>query len=130
LFIYHLDSCGKNSQSADFWGRDLSGGTQNATRRAIIFRHVLPNAINPVIVQAALGVGFAIITESSLSFIGLGAQPPTPSWGSMVQVGFQYLELAPLLALAPAAAIFVAVLGFNLLGEGLRDLLDPNARLR
>ena len=101
-----------------------------ATRRAIIFRHVLPNAINPVIVQAALGVGFAIITESSLSFIGLGAQLPTPSWGSMVQVGFQYLELAPLLALAPAAAIFVAVLGFNLLGEGLRDLLDPNARLR
>ena len=101
-----------------------------ATSRAIIFRHVLPNAINPVIVQAALGVGFAIITESSLSFIGLGAQPPTPSWGSMVQVGFQYLELAPWLVLAPAVIIFVAVLGFNLLGEGLRDMLDPNVRMR
>jgi peptide/nickel transport system permease protein len=101
-----------------------------APRRTIIFRHILPNAINPVIVQGALGVGFAIITESSLSFIGLGAQPPTPSWGSMVQVGFQYLELAPWLVLAPAIIIFVAVLGFNLLGEGLREMLDPNARSR
>jgi len=101
-----------------------------APGRVIIFRHVLPNAINPVIVQGALGVGFAIITESSLSFIGLGAQPPTPSWGAMVQVGFQYLELAPWLVLAPAATIFVAVLGFNLLGEGLREMLDPNARSR
>ena len=101
-----------------------------APSRTIIFRHILPNAINPVIVQGALGVGFAIITESSLSFIGLGAQPPTPSWGSMVQVGFQYLELAPWLVLAPAIIIFVAVLGFNLLGEGLREMLDPNARTR
>jgi len=101
-----------------------------APSRTIIFRHILPNAINPVIVQGALGVGFAIITESSLSFIGLGAQPPTPSWGSMVQVGFQYLELAPWLVLAPAIIIFVAVLGFNLLGEGLREMLDPNARSR
>lgn len=101
-----------------------------APSRTIIFRHILPNAINPVIVQGALGVGFAIITESSLSFIGLGAQPPTPSWGSMVQVGFQYLELAPWLVLAPAVIIFVAVLGFNLLGEGLREMLDPNARSR
>jgi len=99
-----------------------------APGRVIIFRHILPNAINPVIVQGALGVGFAIITESSLSFIGLGAQPPTPSWGSMVQVGFQYLELAPMLVMAPAIIIFVAVLGFNLLGEGLRETLDPNAR--
>ena len=99
-----------------------------APRRVIIFRHVLPNAINPVIVQGALGIGFAIITESSLSFIGLGAQPPTSSWGSMVQVGFQYLELAPWLVMAPALLIFAAVLGFNLLGEGLREMLDPNAR--
>jgi peptide/nickel transport system permease protein len=108
----------------------LAARAIGATDAEIIFRHVLPNAINPVIVQAALGVGFAIITESSLSFIGLGAQPPTPSWGSMVQVGFQYLELAPWLVLAPAIVIFVAVLGFNLLGEGLRDMLDPNARSR
>jgi ABC-type dipeptide/oligopeptide/nickel transport system permease subunit len=96
----------------------------------IVLRHVLPNAVNPVIVQAALGIGFAIITESSLSFIGLGAQPPTATWGSMVQVGFQYLETAPWFALAPAAAIFVAVLGFNMLGEGLREILDPTSRSR
>lgn len=96
----------------------------------IVFRHVLPNSINPVIVQASLAVGFAIITESSLSFIGLGAQPPTPTWGSMVQVGFQYLETAPEFVLAPATMIFLAVLGFNMLGEGLRDVLDPHARVR
>jgi peptide/nickel transport system permease protein len=96
----------------------------------IVFRHVLPNSVNPVIVQASLAVGFAIITESSLSFIGLGAQPPTPTWGSMVQVGFQYLETAPEFVLAPATMIFLAVLGFNMLGEGLRDVLDPHARVK
>ena len=91
----------------------------------ILFRHILPNAVQPIIVQASLGIGFAIITESSLSFIGLGAQPPTATWGSMVQVGFQYLETAPWFVMAPAVAIFLAVLGFNLLGDGLRDALDP-----
>ena len=92
----------------------------------ILVRHVLPNAVNPLIVQASLGIGAAIITESSLSFIGLGAQPPTPTWGSMVQIGFQYLESAPWLVLSPAIMIFLAVLGFNLLGDGLRDALDPS----
>ena len=77
--------------------------------------------------QGSLGVGFAIILEASLSFIGLGAQPPTPSWGSMVQVGFQYLEIAPWFVLVPATAIFLAVLGFNMLGDGLRDTLDPKS---
>jgi peptide/nickel transport system permease protein len=96
--------------------------------RRILSRHVLPNVVNPVIVQASLGVGFAIIIESSLSFIGLGAQPPTPAWGSMVQTGFQYLEIAPWFVLAPATMIFLAVLGFNMLGDGLRELLDPVAR--
>jgi ABC-type dipeptide/oligopeptide/nickel transport system permease subunit len=91
----------------------------------MLFRHILPNTMGPVIVQASLGLGFAIITESSLSFIGLGIQPPTPTWGSMVQVGFQFLETAPWYVLAPAGAIFLAVLGFNLLGDGLRDALDP-----
>jgi peptide/nickel transport system permease protein len=94
----------------------------------ILFRHVLPNSVQPIIVQGTLGVGFAIITESSLSFIGLGAQPPTATWGSMVQVGFQYLETAPWFVLAPALMIFVAVLGFNVLGDGLRDALDPSLR--
>ena len=93
----------------------------------ILVRHVLPNTFSPIIVQASLGVGFAIILESSLSFIGLGAQPPTPSWGNMVQVGFQFLEIAPWYALVPATAIFLAVLGFNMLGDGLRDVLDPQS---
>jgi len=93
----------------------------------ILLRHILANAFSPIIVQASLGVGFAIILEASLSFIGLGAQPPTPSWGNMVQVGFQYLEIAPGFVLVPATAIFLAVLGFNMLGDGLRDILDPRA---
>ena len=98
-----------------------------APTRLILWRHVLPNTFNPIIVQASLGVGFAIILESSLSFIGLGAQTPIPSWGNMVQVGFQFLAIAPWFALVPAAAIFVAVLGFNMLGDGLRDVLDPQS---
>ncbi len=83
--------------------------------------------MDPVIVQASLAVGFAIITESSLSFIGLGAQPPQSTWGSMVQVGFQYIELQPAYALAPATMIFLAVLGFNMLGEALRQTFHPTA---
>ena len=94
----------------------------------ILMRHILPNTFSPIIVQASLGIGFAIILESSMSFIGLGAQPPTASWGNMVQVGFQFLELAPWFAMAPATAIFLAVLGFNMLGDGLRDALDPQSR--
>ncbi|MGE3148058.1 MAG: ABC transporter permease [Pseudorhodoplanes sp.] len=94
-------------------------------RALLVFRHILPNVLNPVIVQAALGVGYAIILESSLSFIGLGAQPPTATWGSMVQIGFQYFELAPWFVFAPAAIIFVTVLGSLMLGDGLQDFLDP-----
>ena len=93
----------------------------------VLARHLLPNAFSPVIVQASLGIGFAIILESSMSFIGLGAMPPTPSWGNMVQIGFQFLEIAPWCVLAPATAIFLAVLGFNMLGDGLRDALDPQS---
>ena len=105
----------------------LAAQSIGAPTWVILMRHVLPNAFSPVIVQASLGVGFAIILEASLSFIGLGAQPPTPSWGSMVQVGFQYLEIAPWFVLVPATAIFLAVLGFNMLGDGLRDTLDPKS---
>jgi peptide/nickel transport system permease protein len=92
----------------------------------IMFRHLLPNVISPVLVQASLGVGFAIMAEASLSFLGVGVQPPTPTWGTMIQVGFQYLEIAPWLVMAPGALIFMAVLGFNLLGDGLREALDPH----
>jgi peptide/nickel transport system permease protein len=94
----------------------------------IMFRHVVPNVISPVLVQASLGVGVAIMAEAGLSFLGLGVQPPTPTWGSMIQVGFQYLELAPWLVMAPGTVIFMAVLGFNLLGDGLREALDPQLR--
>lgn len=94
----------------------------------IIFRHVLPNVLSPVLVQASLGVGFAITAEAGLSFLGLGIQPPTPTWGTMIQVGFQYLEVAPWLVMAPGTMIFIAVLGFNLLGDGLREALDPHLR--
>jgi peptide/nickel transport system permease protein len=105
----------------------LAAQSAGAPTWVILFRHILPNAFSPIIVQASLGIGVAIILEASLSFIGLGAQPPTPSWGNMVQVGFQYLETAPWFVLVPATAIFLAVLGFNMLGDGLRDVLDPKS---
>jgi peptide/nickel transport system permease protein len=108
----------------------LAARAIGAPTSLILLRYVLPNTLSPVIVLASLGVGFAIITESSLSFIGLGAQPPTPTWGSMVQTGFQYLEIAPWFVMAPAIMIFVAVLGFNLLGDGLRDALDPTMKIQ
>ena len=90
----------------------------------IIARHVLPNVIAPVIVAATLGIGGAIMAEAALSFIGLGAQPPTPSWGAMVAEGRDLLRVAPWVSIAPGVAIGLAVLGLNLLGDGLRDALD------
>jgi peptide/nickel transport system permease protein len=106
----------------------LSVRSVGARDRRIIFGHILPNVISPVLVQASLGVGFAIVAEAGLSFLGLGIQPPTPTWGSMIQVGFQYLEIAPWLVMAPGTMIFMSVLGFNLLGDGLREALDPHLR--
>ncbi|HET8570036.1 MAG TPA: ABC transporter permease [Candidatus Limnocylindria bacterium] len=103
----------------------LAVRTVGATQTRIMLRHVLPNAINPAIVAMSLGVGFAIVAESGLSFLGLGVLPPTPTWGSMIQTGFQVLEIAPGLVMAPGVMIFLAVLGFNLLGDGLREALDP-----
>src|SRR5467141_1569160 len=90
----------------------------------IIARHLLPNVIAPVIVAATLGIGGAIMAEAALSFIGLGAQPPTPSWGAMVAEGRDLLRVAPWVSIAPGVAIGLAVLGLNLLGDGLRDALD------
>lgn len=91
----------------------------------IMLRHILPNAIAPTIVLASLSTSGAILTEATLSFLGVGVPPPAPSWGSMMQTGFRYIELAPWLSLSPGAAIFAAVLGFNILGDGLRTVLDP-----
>jgi len=94
-------------------------------KRRIIFVHILPNVISPIIVAGVLGVGAAILTESSLSFLGLGVQPPTPSWGNILTSGKDYIHIAWWLSLFPGLAILITVLGWNLLGEGLRDVFDP-----
>lgn len=91
----------------------------------IMFRHVFPNMFSAILVQASLSVAAAILVESSLSFLGLGVQPPTPSWGSMLRTGTGYLTSAPWTSFWPGLAIFVTVLGINLFGDGLRDVLDP-----
>lgn len=94
----------------------------------VILRHVLPNVINPVIVMATLGLAGAILAEAALSFLGLGVQPPTPSWGAMLTSGRRYLGLANHLAIYPGIAIMLAVMGLNFLGDGLIDALDPKYR--
>jgi peptide/nickel transport system permease protein len=99
-----------------------------AQSHRVIFRHVLPNVINPVIVMATLGLAGAILAEAALSFLGLGVQPPTPSWGAMLSAGRQYLGLANHMAIFPGIAIMLAVMGLNFLGDGLIDALDPKYR--
>ena len=94
----------------------------------IIVRHIAPNIIGPIIVIASLDVGWIILGIAGLNFLGLGAQPPTPEWGAMLNDARPHLQTSPRLLLLPGAAIFVAVLGFNLLGDGLRDLLDPRTK--
>lgn len=94
----------------------------------IITRHIIPNITAPVIVQISLALSWAILTEASLSFLGLGTQPPQPSWGNMLSESRAIMELAPWMAIFPGAAIMLAVLGFNLLGDGLRDVLDPRLK--
>ncbi len=96
-----------------------------ASDRKIIFRHILPNALAPVVVAATLGVAGAILTESALSFLGIGVQPPTPSWGNILTSGKAYIDLAWWLSLFPGLAILITVLGYTLLGEGLKDALNP-----
>src|SRR5918911_990124 len=95
---------------------------------SILFRHIMPNAISPLIVQGTLGIGTAILETAALSFLGLGAQPPTPEWGSMLSAERNQVFSAPHLVFFPGLAIMVNVLGFNLLGDGLRDALDPRLR--
>ena len=94
----------------------------------VAVRHVLPNIVPPVMVQGTLAIAAAIIAEASLSFLGLGQQPPAPSWGSMLNAAQRFLSQAPWLAIFPGMAIFLAVLSFNLVGDGLRDALDPRQR--
>ncbi len=94
----------------------------------IIFRHILPNAISPVLVSASLGVAGAILTESALSFLGIGVLPPTPSWGNILTSGKDFIEFAWWLSLFPGLSILITVLAYNLLGEGIRDALDPRVK--
>lgn len=102
-----------------------------ATDRRIVFRHILPNVVAPIIIIASIWVGNAIVIEAALSYLGLGTPPPTPSWGGMLALeGRRYLENAPWLAIAPGVAISIAVLAVNMLGDALRDVLDPRLRNR
>jgi len=96
----------------------------------IIFRHILPNVISPTVVQAAICMSYAILIEAALSYLGLGIQPPTPSWGTMLNEGRTYLEIAPWMSIFPGLAIMLAVLAFNLMSDGFRDVLDPRSRRR
>jgi peptide/nickel transport system permease protein len=94
----------------------------------LIGKHILPNVMAPVIVQASLCLSFAILAEAGLSFLGLGTQPPTPSWGFMLKRGRELLNHSPWLAIWPGLAIMAVVFGFNVLGDGLRDALDPSLK--
>lgn len=102
--------------------------SQGAGDFRIIFLHILPNAMAPVLVSATLGVASAVLIESSLSFLGIGVQPPDPSWGNMLTEGKDNIEIAWWLSVFPGIAILVTVMGYNLLGEGIRDSLDPRLR--
>ena len=95
----------------------------------IAWSHVLPNATAPIVVQASLSVAFAILAEASLSFLGLGVQPPAASWGSMISAGRGYLQAAPWIVFGPGAALFVTVVGLNFVGDAVRDALDPRLRV-
>ena len=106
----------------------MAAKAQGLSNRKIIFSHILPNALAPVYVVATLGVGGAILTESALSFLGIGVQPPTASWGNILAHAKDNIEIAWWLSLYPGIAIFLTVMGYNLLGEGLSDLLDPRRR--
>ena len=113
-------------RSQDFVARAKVSG---ASDLRIMVRHIFPNLVNTIIVLATLQIGFVIILEASLSFLGLGVQPPEPSWGGMLSgAAREYARTAPWMALAPGVAISLSVYGFNLFGDALRDLLDPRLR--
>jgi ABC-type dipeptide/oligopeptide/nickel transport system permease subunit len=105
----------------------IVSGTRPLT---ILLRHILPNVVPPLIVRASIGVGFIVMAEATLSFLGIGVQEPLPTWGSMIRDGLVALRTEPHLALSASAALGVTIVGFNLLGDGLRDLLDPRVRDR
>jgi peptide/nickel transport system permease protein len=106
----------------------LAARSQGAGDLRIIFLHILPNAMAPILVAATLGVAAAVLVESGLSFLGLGVQPPDPSWGNMLTEGKDNIEIAWWLSVFPGCAILITVMGYNLLGEAIRDTLDPRLR--
>lgn len=106
----------------------LAARALGASHARIIWRNIVPNAMAPVLVAATLGVAGAILTESALSFLGIGVQPPTPSWGNILTAGKDSIEVAWWLSFYPGVAILITVLGYNLLGEGVRDAIDPRLR--
>ena len=103
----------------------LAAKAMGANPFRVILKHLLPNIFSPVIVQATFGMAGAIVAEAGLSFLGLGTQPPIPSWGSMLNEGMEFILVAPYLTIYPGLAIMIVVLGFNFLGDGIRDILDP-----
>jgi peptide/nickel transport system permease protein len=106
----------------------LAARCLGASHTRLMWRHVFPGTLAPLVVQTSLSMGFALLAEASLSFLGLGVQPPTPSWGSMLRSAARYLELDPWMAVGPGVAILATILAFNLLGDGLRDTFDPRTR--
>jgi peptide/nickel transport system permease protein len=118
-------SQGLSVREQDYVAAAIAGGMGHF---GVIVKHILPNTLAPVIVQATLGMGYAVLVEAALGFIGVGVQPPTPTWGSMLQQAFPLLERQPLLSIVPGLAIFLLVLAFNFIGDSLRDILDPRLR--
>lgn len=118
-------SQGLSVREQDYVAAAVAGGMSDFR---VIFKHIFPNTLAPVIVQATLGMGYAVLAEAALGFIGVGVQPPTPTWGNMLQQAFPLLERQPLLSIVPGLAIFALVLAFNFLGDALRDVLDPRMR--
>jgi peptide/nickel transport system permease protein len=106
----------------------LAGRSMGATNMRIMLRHVFPNCLPPLIVQITMMIGMAILAEASLSFLGVGIKPPTAAWGTIVYEGYQYLRTHPTLSLIPGFAVMVVVFSFNMVGDGLRDALDPRLR--
>ena len=106
----------------------MADRSMGAKKARIVLRHILPNCLSPLIVQMTMMIGVAILAEASLSFLGLGIKPPTPAWGSLCYDGYKYLMMRPLLSIAPGFAIMILVFSCNMVGDGLRDALDPKLR--
>ena len=99
-------------------------------RIGILVRHILPNVVSPIVIQTAVCLSYGILIESALSYLGVGVQPPTPSWGAILNEGKEFLAMAPWVSLFPGGFIMLAVLAFNIVGDGLRDAFDPRAETR